>query len=276
MKKNFVLSLFVALGLIACGDESSGTAPSADSNESSSGQTAVSSSSAQKNNMSSSSVKETSGKTPATAESSENKSEVSVSFGTLTDVRDGKTYKTVEIGMQTWMAENLNFKSNSSYCYRNYQDSCDKYGRLYTYEDAVTACPEGYRLPSRADFDGLLRPLSKTVYDERLDWQYNLYELSIKATTDWIQDTTTYVDENGKLTHLADATNSSGFTLLPAGYMNSEGHFYGAGKETYLWSSADGPETGTKYAMELDYRYDGAAFFWWDLDYALSVRCVKN
>lgn len=200
----------------------------------------------------------------------------SVSYGTMTDSRDGKTYKTIEIGEQTWMAENLNYESSTSYCYQNSLDSCDKYGRLYTYNEADTVCPDGYRLPTRMDFDNLLRPLSEAVYDERLDWHYNLIELSIKATTDWVPDTTTYVNENGELVHQADATNSSGFTLLPAGYMKPNGSFSGAGKDTYLWSSADGPEAGTKYAMELEYRYDGVTFYWWELDYAFSVRCVKE
>lgn len=200
----------------------------------------------------------------------------SVSYGTMTDFRDGQTYKTIEIGERTWMAENLNYESSTSYCYQNFLDSCDKYGRLYTYNEADTVCPDGYRLPTRMDFDNLLRPLSETVYDERLDWHYNLIELSIKATTDWVPDTTTYVNENGELVHQADATNSSGFTLLPAGYMKPNGSFSGAGKDTYLWSSADGPEAGTKYAMELEYRYDGVTFYWWELDYAFSVRCVKE
>lgn len=202
--------------------------------------------------------------------------EPALDYGTLVDPRDGQTYKTIVIGEQTWMAENLNYESSTSYCYQNSLDSCDKYGRLYTYNEADTVCPDGYRLPTRMDFDNLLRPLSEAVYDERLDWHYNLIELSIKATTDWVPDTTTYVNENGELVHQADATNSSGFTLLPAGYMKPNGSFSGAGKDTYLWSSADGPEAGTKYAMELEYRYDGVTFYWWELDYAFSVRCVKE
>jgi len=71
--------------------------------------------------------------------------------GSFTDYRDGKTYKTVRIGNQTWMAENLNFNNLNSWC-----NQCETYGRLYNYEAALTSCPSGWHLPSDDEWSILM------------------------------------------------------------------------------------------------------------------------
>jgi uncharacterized protein (TIGR02145 family) len=160
--------------------------------------------------------------------------------GTFTDSRDGKAYKTVTIGTQTWMAENLNFNTNfsgningtDSWC-NTIDDMCVTYGRLYTYEAAKKyACPSGWHLPSDADWKTLIDFLG----GEKIAGN------KLKSTTAWkISEKDTAI------------TNSSGFTALPGGWgqegmLNSKKvTFSFPGTEGCWWSSTPDPNSNIYY-----------------------------
>ena len=78
---------------------------------------------------------------------------------TITDPRDGYHYPVVAIGGLRWFAENLRYRTADSRCYENDEANCEDHGRLYRLDDAMKACPDGWRVPSEEDWRALERSL---------------------------------------------------------------------------------------------------------------------
>jgi uncharacterized protein (TIGR02145 family) len=137
--------------------------------------------------------------------------------GTITDSRDGKKYKIVKIGVQWWMAENLNYPSAEAKCYDNNSENCKKYGRLYDLYTADDACPEDWRLPSDDDWEILIDFAGGSETAGK----------KLKAASGWDD----YEDGT------SNGTDDFGFMALPGGYSDG-GYFYDVGKVGNWWSKS--------------------------------------
>ena len=191
------------------------------------------------------------------------------SDNSFTDPRDGKTYKTIKIGTQIWMAENLAYKTTNTldkqgnslaWCteYPNNIRDAAKYGYLYSFEAAKIACPSGWHLPTDAEWEVLINFLGGA----------NIAGGKMKeaGTTHWNSPN-------------IGASNISGFTALPGGYHNDgAGHYENISEAGCWWSSTKNNDGGMWIRTVVS--TDGKAYRVMDIDYvpsvSFSVRCVKD
>jgi len=171
-------------------------------------------------------------------------SEQSEYSDTLKDSRDGQVYKTIIIGSQTWMAENLNYEMTDSYCYEDDENNCVKYGRLYTWSAAMESCPDGWHLPTNNNFSTLLKEVA-TMFVPSL----------LISVSGW---------ESG------GGKDTEGFSELPGGFRHESGG-YSEDEAAYFWSSTD---YGSSAGSFNSYNWDVHATA--DKNYGYSVRCIKE
>ncbi len=259
-------------------------------------------SSSLRNDSSSSSVMETSSSSETTQSSSSTATTTLCSelpegvcnYGTLTDTRDGKTYKTVTIGDQTWMAENLNYaytgvpynysgntSDSTSWCNDNDPANCAKYGRLYTWAAAI----DSVKLATDAE-----NPLD-CGYEKECGLAGKVQGICpegwhLPDTTEWKTLFTAVGGSSTAGAKLKSQTgwtaydgitneDSFGFSALPAGYRNYYGSYLYEGDYAYFWSSTE-YNSHDAYYMYL-YYYGGYAYLYnYDKGYGHSVRCVKD
>jgi len=177
---------------------------------------------------------------------------------TFVDSKDKQTYKTVTIGKQTWMAQNLNYQTDSSWCFENKANNCKKYGRLYDWKTAVTVCPVGWKLPSNQEWTVLVDYLGgREIAGKKL-----------KSKSGWND----HKGLNG------NGTDDFGFSALPGSYRSgSVGTFYGVVGNEGRWWTATTWESDADYADSrgMDYGDDMSEYDNKKND-GLSVRCVKE
>ena len=196
---------------------------------------------------------------------------VSNSSGGTDKGNDINNYRTVVIGTQTWMAENLNYNVSGSKCYNNLNSNCDIYGRLYNWSTAMALpascnastcsgqirspnqgiCPDGWHIPSDTDWDVLMSYAGGS----------SVAGAKLKSVSGW--------NNNG------NGTDQYGFSALPGGYGNSGGSFDYVGNFG-VWWSANEYNSGNAHDRLIDY-IDGNAYWGYDdKPNFQSVRCVKD
>lgn len=171
-------------------------------------------------------------------------------IGTFTDERDNRQYKMVEIGDQCWMAENLNFESLSSVCYKNISEYCDKYGRLYKWKPAQNICPSGWHLPGKEEWDALMN-------NELINSKANI----VKSDQGWKKE------NNG--------TDELGFSVLPGGFSFPRGRFHFVEKRAYFWTSTP-YNLYDSWSIIISFNEELIEQDNLDKDFKFSVRCVRD
>jgi len=167
----------------------------------------------------------------------------------------GETYETVVIGTQTWFKRNLNYNVSGSKCYDNSTANCTKYGRLYNWATAKTACPSGWHVPSYDEW------LMLKSYIETDKGCTSCDAKHLKATSGWYNE--------------GDGLDSYGFFAMPGGNGDSDGSFDGVGDYGVWWCARE-DDSSIAYGWIMFYDYDDADGLSYSVSSLYSVRCLKN
>ncbi|WP_073114651.1 fibrobacter succinogenes major paralogous domain-containing protein [Fibrobacter sp. UWCM] len=178
--------------------------------------------------------------------------------GTLKDLRDGQTYATVTIGGRVWMAENLNYETETSVVFPEYNGkSHEKYGRLYAWEDAIDACPRDWRLPGEDDWNDLFAVVGDSA----------TAGTKLKAARDWDKDKKDYVV----------GTDDYGFAALPAAvsHVNTNGVRSFSNNGAFFWTATE-KNDARALMFVMHYEKEAVESGAFPKDTWLSVRCIKD
>jgi uncharacterized protein (TIGR02145 family) len=181
------------------------------------------------------------------------------------DVREDKTYKTVTIGDQTWMAENLDYESSGSILYNNDAANASLYGRLYSQHNAIDACPDGWHLPSDTEWAELELFLGMDADDNNKDWD------RAEGIGGHLKATGTEIWQSPN----EGAINSVKFSALPGGMAETSSSFIEIGKTAYFWTSTIA-SSGDPWYRTLYYADDYIGRLSISKSMYMSVRCVRD
>lgn len=207
----------------------------------------------------------------------------------LTDI-DGNIYKTVKIGNQIWMAENLRVSryrngdsipliedirdwlnsESGAYCnYNNNFENETKNGKLYNWycvNDNRHIAPKGWHVPSYADWNILIDYMNNNI-PETNDLKI---VKSLAAKSEWIEDS-----KNGIIGNNILSNNNSGFNSFPSGFRNKNGLYNGIGEYAIWWSST---ESSGYYVdcFEISNYDEEIQNVNYDKEIGMSIRCIKN
>jgi uncharacterized protein (TIGR02145 family) len=194
--------------------------------------------------------------------------------GYLVDARDGQRYRTIAVGNQTWMAENLNYRVDSSWAYQGSADSASKYGRAYSWAAAMAlpdscnrvkctvptyvrqgACPAGWRIPYNEDWATLMTGLGGISVAGR----------KLKAKAFWPQE--------------MQGSDSVGFRALPAPYRDNKTFMLEDWAGWWTGTMNTPPPTSPQIPSSSAYTV-GSAVLADQSNYprerGLSVRCIRT
>lgn len=194
----------------------------------------------------------------------ETKTNFIIASGNFSDPRDGQHYSTAEIGENTWFLENLNYESENSSWYGNSSENGDTYGRLYTWDAAMTSCPNGWRLPSDSDWKALEMALGMSQSQADGKFLRGSDEgKKLKSDNGW------NLDGNG--------IDQVGFKALPGGMINDNGNsLYKGGYGAWWTSTKHEDQDWIKWYRYLESSEDKVGRNGYSKLVSFSVRCVKN
>jgi uncharacterized protein (TIGR02145 family) len=172
------------------------------------------------------------------------------------DSRDGTAYKTVQIGSQVWLAENLNYAyEGPGAIFSRNTGLADIFGRLYCWEAAKEVCPDGWHLPSDEEW---------TILADHLGGEAVAGGVMKEMSTYWVS-----LHE--------EASNESGFSALPGGLLEKpkDGSYPYMGEMGFFWSTQEKSRSDAWFRYV---KYDGTLLKagGGDKEYGMSVRCLKD